>query len=417
MITVTPWQSEMACEPAHLLRRTAAPPASARYDAAPLQELTACDHKRWLLATMTSSEACVKHLAVVGCGRVLERFYLPALRGSPDWTLVAGVDTNRDRLRWLNERIPGIATGTQLTELPAKLRIDAILIAAPPDTHTSLGELALRHGAHILIEKPLSHRLADAERLLLAARACDRHVWVGFNRRFRSSYQALHHVVRAWLAQSPQARIVEVRYELTSDVRGWQPITDFLGVEERGGGVLDDVGSHQLDLVPWLVDRPVNEVICRPTLTAAGSRAMTIGLRFAGGLEAWCHAGHSTRSVERLEITLEHGPTRRTLVVTRGGMIATGGLPVSVIRRIADLRDNAIGLSRRLRGASNMTIQSFQAQLAEWARASDRGHSSIAADGYAGARCAGLIDACRQSLALNGMAVAPPTLPPRAVAI
>jgi len=44
--------------------------------------------------------------------------------------------------------------------------VDAVVIATPHYQHTALGLAALRHGLHVMIEKPISAHKADAERLI-----------------------------------------------------------------------------------------------------------------------------------------------------------------------------------------------------------------------------------------------------------
>ena len=47
--------------------------------------------------------------------------------------------------------------------------VDAVIIATPHYSHTTIGVDALEHGLHILVEKPISVHKADCERLLAAA--------------------------------------------------------------------------------------------------------------------------------------------------------------------------------------------------------------------------------------------------------
>ena len=46
--------------------------------------------------------------------------------------------------------------------------IDAILIATPHYSHTTIGMAALKAGLHVLVEKPISVHKADCERLIAA---------------------------------------------------------------------------------------------------------------------------------------------------------------------------------------------------------------------------------------------------------
>ena len=49
--------------------------------------------------------------------------------------------------------------------------VDAVLIATPHYSHTTLGVEAFKAGLHVMVEKPISVHKADCERLIAAAKA------------------------------------------------------------------------------------------------------------------------------------------------------------------------------------------------------------------------------------------------------
>ena len=333
-------------------------------------------------------------LAAVGCGRVFERFHLPALLRSPDWILVAAVDPATERQRWVGRLVPSTALASSLGELDGGAAFEAVLISTPPDTHCALASEVLRRGAHVLIEKPMALRPPEAASLVDLARDTDRQIWVGFNRRFRPTYIRLREAIRT----TPPERLQALSYELRSAPARWGAVTGFSGLQERGGGLLDDIASHQLDLVPWIVGRPVEAVRARYERRDAGALVVAIDLRFAGGLEARCRAGHGGDSAERLEVRL----AGRTLIATLGAMTATGWAPTRLVDRYLAGRTLLGSVGRRLRGAPGHTAETFARQLAAWAAAIRSATPSAAADGVAGARCVELVEACRGSLAAGG---------------
>jgi predicted dehydrogenase len=171
--------------------------------------------------------------------------------------------------------------------------------------------------------------------------------------------------------------------------------------------VLDDIASHQLDLIPWLLDARVSAVSAVSAghdPQAPAGTAVSLRLRLDGGLEARCRAGHAGSAIERLEVRLDRG----ALLATRGTAMRTGPLPMVAARPLAALRDRVASATGRLAGRPNVTVGSFRRQLAEWARALESGRSATAADGTAGARCVALVEACRESLARGGAWQEPP---------
>ncbi|HEX6104912.1 MAG TPA: Gfo/Idh/MocA family oxidoreductase [Gemmatimonadales bacterium] len=333
-------------------------------------------------------------LVALGCGRVFERFHLPALRSSPDWTLVAAVDPSADRVRWVQRMVPNVAVVGALSELDSGLAADAVLVSAPPDTHCALAAEALRRGAHVLLEKPMALGLPEAASLLALAGDVGRQIWVGYNRRFRPAFRRL----RAHLAEVPPDEVRRISYELRSSPAQWGALSGWLSLQERGGGLLDDIASHQLDLVPWIVARPVEAVRARFLRRDDREIVVAMDLRFAGGLQARCTAAHGPHAAERLEVRL----ARRSLIATQGAMIATTLTPGPLADAYLAGRTAIGSAMRRLRRAPGHTLDSFSRQLAAWAGALRGGTGTGAADGAAGARCVALVEACRQSLAVGG---------------
>lgn len=334
-------------------------------------------------------------LVAVGCGRVFERFYLPALQRSSDWILIGGVDENADRLSWLRRSARGVALVRSLGDLSDALEVDAVLISSPPDTHRALAADALRRGLHALIEKPMVVAPSESASLLALAGQAGRRVLVGFNRRFRPSYGALRERLRR-LPLSRISGISGISHELRTDPSRW-------GAVSHGGELLDDLASHQLDLVPWLVDRPVEEVSARVERQDAGAATAAIELRLAGGMLARCRAAHGSVAAEWLELNLED----RIIIANIGGMVSAGRATAGLAHRYLAARATASSVWRRLIGAPAFTAETFVRQLEAWAAVLRGDSDGICADGAAGGRCVALVEACRQSAAARGAWIAP----------
>jgi len=57
--------------------------------------------------------------------------------------------------------------------------LDAVVIATPTASHHGLAAAALERGLHVFVEKPLAHRVQDAEDLVGRARRAGRILFVG----------------------------------------------------------------------------------------------------------------------------------------------------------------------------------------------------------------------------------------------
>ncbi|HEX6478426.1 MAG TPA: Gfo/Idh/MocA family oxidoreductase, partial [Ktedonobacteraceae bacterium] len=81
-------------------------------------------------------------------------------------TMVADLDANRTASLKFNQ--PWIQTTTQLEDV-FRSDVDGVVIATPVRTHYRLAREALLHGKHVLVEKPLTASVEEAEELVALA--------------------------------------------------------------------------------------------------------------------------------------------------------------------------------------------------------------------------------------------------------
>jgi predicted dehydrogenase len=74
-------------------------------------------------------------------------------------------------------------------------QVDAVLIATPHFSHTTIGIDALQHGLHVLVEKPISVHVADAARLLAAHTDPDLVFAAMFNLRLDARFLQLKRII------------------------------------------------------------------------------------------------------------------------------------------------------------------------------------------------------------------------------
>ncbi len=77
-------------------------------------------------------------------------------------------DTDVHRLASLSVSQPGLQTSTQVEDV-FRSDVDGVVIATPVRTHYQLAKEALLHGKHVLVEKPLTANIAEAEELVALA--------------------------------------------------------------------------------------------------------------------------------------------------------------------------------------------------------------------------------------------------------
>jgi predicted dehydrogenase len=175
---------------------------------------------------------------------------------------------------------PGM-TAVDAAALCAHPDIAAVVICTPAESHRALVELALKHGKHVLVEKPLAHDPADARAIAaLAAAHPDRVVMVGHCERFDRAYLDARRAVDDGEVGTPRFISASRLSPLHLNSRSWHL------------GPLD-TAVHDIDLMLWLMGtRPVSVSARAVERTAgAGWDHVSYDIRFASGALAQGHIG------------------------------------------------------------------------------------------------------------------------------
>lgn len=211
--------------------------------------------------------------AVVGVGH-LGRHHARILAALDDARLVAVVDTNP-------ERATAVAASTGANAL-ADYRelfgqIDAVTVAVPTELHHQVALPFLERGVSVLVEKPMTRTVAEADALIAAARASGATLAVGQTERYNPAVAATMPLVT-----SP--RFIEVHR---------------LGVFPERSLDIDvvfDLMIHDLDIILSMVRSPVAsiEAVGVPVLTPKFDIA-NARLRFENGCIANLTASRISR--------------------------------------------------------------------------------------------------------------------------
>jgi predicted dehydrogenase len=192
----------------------------------------------------------------------------------PGVELVAVVDTNRSRA----DEIGGALGVRALNDARDLLgAVDAVTVAVPTEQHRAVALPFLEKGIHALVEKPLARTLDEADELITAAERASVTLAVGHTERFNPAV-----VAAAPLLADP--RFIEVHR---------------LGAFPDRSLDLDvvlDLMIHDLDVVLWLVQSPVEaiEAVGVPVLTNKVDIA-NVRLRFENGCIANLTASRISR--------------------------------------------------------------------------------------------------------------------------
>jgi predicted dehydrogenase len=184
-------------------------------------------------------------LGLVGCGRLAERGYLPALARVPSLELAAVVDHDPVRREHLAALAGGVGSHESLARALARPTIEALVLATPAPAHLPDARLAAARGVPTLVEKPPAPDAVSAAALAELRPA----PLVGFNRRFDPGVASLLEAVDG-------SKVAELRLDLGYRRAAW-------GSHQAADDALLDLGPHLVDLARWLSGSPVRSVRCR----------------------------------------------------------------------------------------------------------------------------------------------------------
>lgn len=202
----------------------------------------------------------MRNAALVGCGDVATVHWeaIAALGDELGLHLVAVVDSNPDAARSFSTLTGARAYGS-LTELLATETVDVVHITTPHDQHIDLALEALSAGVHVILEKPLAHEVADAQRLVeyLGTHPDAPKIGVCFQNRYNVSSQELRRLIDSGELGGINGAYASVVWTRTP---GYYTLKPWRGQKVRsGGGLLMNQAIHTLDLLQWFLG-PATEV-------------------------------------------------------------------------------------------------------------------------------------------------------------
>lgn len=125
---------------------------------------------------------------------------------------------------------------------------DAVIICSPHSMHYEHAAAALQSGHHVLLEKPMTVRVEEAEKLEEAAKASGKVLQIGYQRLFMPEFVYIKQVLdsgKLGKLTSLTACLYQNWEQLT--IGTWRQIPEL-----SGGGTLFDSGSHALAAILWL---------------------------------------------------------------------------------------------------------------------------------------------------------------------
>jgi phthalate 4,5-cis-dihydrodiol dehydrogenase len=168
---------------------------------------------------------------------------IPAILKHPNVELAAAATRNEKRLKKFAQDYQA-ETFQSIKELCQSRNVDAVYIATPTELHTEHVLIAAEHKKHIIVEKPLSVTLEEADTMIDAAERNGVQLIVGHSHSFEPPIQKMRRIVNS--GELGQVKMINNWY-----FNDWiyRPRTPEELRTELGGGVTFRQGAHQFDII------------------------------------------------------------------------------------------------------------------------------------------------------------------------
>src|SRR4026209_1356080 len=188
-------------------------------------------------------------IGIIGCGywgpNLLRHF---AENEAAEVRAIRGLDAAR--FTAIGRRYPAARTTTDYSELLNDPELDAIVIATPVATHFPIARQALQAGKHVLIEKPLTACVRDAEELIELAATNGLTLMVDHTFVYTGAVRKIKEIVNS-------GELGDLLYFDSNRIN--------LGLFQRDINVVWDLAPHDLSIMDFIIERQPE------ALTAIGS--------------------------------------------------------------------------------------------------------------------------------------------------
>lgn len=232
---------------------------------------------------------------IIGVGNVTEVKSGPPLYKSANSQLVAVMRRDGDKARDYAERHHVPRWYDDADALINDPEVDVVYVATPNYAHKDYAIKAAAAGKHVYVEKPMALTHADCLEMLAACQRAGVSLWVAYYRRTMPRFVKIKELIESGAIGKPlgvSVRLLRPNYRVKPNTPVSELHWHFLP-ELSGGGLLMDLGSHQIDLLNYWFGNivEVNGFAVNQSGLYPAADSASAAFRFASGMVGsglWC---------------------------------------------------------------------------------------------------------------------------------
>ena len=198
----------------------------------------------------------VVRCGVIGYGAAFSmgRNHARWIAETPGLEPVAVCDVDASRLTDADKDFPGIETYTSVTTMLRKSGLDLAVIVTPHNSHAPLAVQCAKAGRHVIVEKPMCITVAEADRMIQAAKDNKVMLSVFHNRRWDGDFMTLRDIIGRG--------IIGDVFHIETFGGGYGGPGKWWRADKRiSGGAFYDWGAHFVDWVLNLVPAKMDNIV------------------------------------------------------------------------------------------------------------------------------------------------------------
>jgi len=196
-------------------------------------------------------------VGLIGFGLAGQAFHAPVIRGVPGMELACILERHGSNAK---AKYPEVRVARTLDEMLSDKSIGLCVVATPNDSHYSYTKACLEAGRDVVVDKPFTPTMAEAEELVRVAADRGRLITVYQDRRWDGAFLTVKKLVAAGaLGTVAEYEARFDRFRLDTKPSAWREQAEF-----PAAGVLWDLGPHLIDGALVLFGEP--ETICASAL-------------------------------------------------------------------------------------------------------------------------------------------------------
>ncbi len=249
-------------------------------------------------------------IAVVGLGywgpNIVRNF-----AGQTGVERVVVFDAQPKRLEKIRQKFPMVEAAPSYEEILKRTDIDAVAVVTPASTHYSLGLQALRAGKHLLLEKPMTTTVREAEELVRVADENKRVILVDHTFVYTGAVKKIRELVDA---------------QTVGDILYFDSVRVNLGLFQHDTNVIWDLAPHDISIMHHIIPAKPRSV-------------QAVGVNHFNGVEdmAYITVEHDDRLISHFHVNwLSPVKIRRVLIGGSKHMIVYDDMQPSEKVRVYD---------------------------------------------------------------------------------